>query len=344
MLALSLGLGVPPSPVRRRRPALATNVIMPEWGMAPETCRLARWLKAEGASVVQGEPLLEIETGKVTVEIEAPAPGTLASISAAEGDELAPGQVLALILAEGEAAPDVPPASAARRPTPAPPEGEQVAVGNVWRVMAERLTRSWSEAPHFYLVREVNTHALRTWRQERRRSGGGVPSVSDLLVHLCAAALVEHPRMNASWTDGTITLHPTVNIGLAVATDDGLIVPVIHGADRMSLEQITARRTEIVDLARSGELRPEDIAGGTFSITNLGMYGVDAFDAIVNPPQAAILAVGRIADRVVAVKGEPSVEPMMVLTLSVDHRAADGALAAPFLSTLASLIEQGPRP
>ena len=319
---------------------------MPDWGVDPETCRLARWLKAEGDPVVQGEPLVEVETGKVTVEVEAPASGTLAAISAAEGDDVALGQSLAIILAEGETLDetegDAPPVSAARRP--APSVGEQVAVGNVWRVMAERLTKSWAEVPHFYLVREVNTRALRTWRQERRRSGGGVPSVSDVLVRLCAAALVEHPRMNASWTDGTITLHPSVNIGLAVAIDDGLIVPVIHGVERMSLEQITARRTELVDLARSGKLRPEDIAGGTFSITNLGMYGVDAFDAIVNPPQAAILAVGRIADRVVAVQGKPSVQPMMTLTLSVDHRAADGARAAPFLDTLASLIEQGPRP
>ena len=318
---------------------------MPDWGIAPETCTLTRWLKAEGDSVVEGEPLVEIETGKVTVDVESPATGTLASITAAEGDDVGLGQTLALILAEGEAAPDVPPASPAGPPTPAPPEGEQAAVGNVWRVMAERLTRSWAEVPHFYLVREVNTSALRAWRQERRRSGGGVPSVSDVLVSLCAAALVEHPRMNASWTDGTITLHPSVNIGLAVAIDDGLIVPVIHGVERMSMEQITARRTELVERARSGTLRPEDIAGGTFSITNLGMYGVDSFDAIVNPPQAAILAVGRITDRVVAVKGEPSVQPMMTLTLSVDHRAADGARAAPFLDTLASLIEQqGHRP
>ena len=147
--------------------------------------------------------------------------------------------------------------------------------------------------------------------------------------------------MNASWTDGAITLHPSVNIGLAVAVDDGLIVPVIHGVEQMTLDGIAARRAELVDRARSGTLRPEDIAGGTFSITNLGMYGVDAFDAIVNPPQAAILAVGRISDRVVAVKGEPSVEPMMTLTLSVDHRAADGARAAPFLDTIASLIEKG---
>ncbi len=312
---------------------------MPDWGVAPETCTLARWLKAEGDPVVHGEPLVEIETGKVTVEVEAPASGTLASISAAEGDDLTLGQSLAVILAEGEAPSDIPPMQAAPPPAPA---GEQTSVGNVWRVMAERLTKSWAEVPHFYLVREVNTRAIRIWRQERRRSGASVPSVSDLLVRVSAAALVEHPRMNASWNDGTITLHPSVNIGLAVAIDDGLIVPVIHGVEQMSLEEITARRTELVERARSGKLRPEDIAGGTFSITNLGMYGVDAFDAIVNPPQAAILAVGRISDRVVAVKGEPSVEPMMTLTLSVDHRAADGATAAPFLNTIASHIDKGP--
>ena len=313
--------------------------------MTPETCTLARWLKAEGASVVEGEPLVEIETGKVSVALEAPASGTLASIAAAEGDDVALGQTLAFILAEGEAVPKPHRTRAPRKkPAPAAPRGEQVAVGQVWRVMAERLSRSWAEVPHFYLTREVNTRALRAWRQEQRRSGGGVPSVSDILVWACATALVKHPRMNSSWNDGTIIVHPSVNIGLAVATDDGLMVPVVHGVERMSMEQITARRMEMVDLARSGKLRPEDVAGGTFSITNLGMYGVDAFDAIVNPPQAAILAVGRILDRVVALKGEPSVEPMMMLTLSVDHRAADGALAAPFLGTLASLLEQAPHP
>ena len=320
---------------------LPTSVVMPDWGVDLETCRLARWLKAEGDRVVEGEPLAEIETGKVTVEVEAPASGTLTSLSAAEGDDVASGQSIALILAEGEAAPAVPPVGPAPRPAPSAPAGEQAPVGHVWRVMAERLSRSWAEVPHFYLVRDVNMSALRAWRQERRRSGGVVPSVSDVLVRVCATALVEHPRLNASWTDGTVTLHPSVNIGFAVAIDDGLMVPVIHGVERMSMEQITARRTELVERTQSGKLQPEDVAGGTFSITNLGMFGVDAFDAIVNPPQAAILSVGRIADRVVAVKGEPSVQPMMTLTLSVDHRVADGARAAAFLDTIASLIVKG---
>ena len=186
---------------------------MPDWGVDPETCRLARWLKAEGDPVVQGEPLVEVETGKVTVEVESPASGTLASISAAEGDDVALGQSLALIVAEGEAIPKVPRVSAAPRPVPSATAGEQAPVGHVWRVMAERLSRSWAEVPHFYLVRDVNTSALRARRQERRRSGGGVPSVSDVLVRASAAALVEHPRMNASWTDGAVTLHPSVNIG-----------------------------------------------------------------------------------------------------------------------------------
>ena len=240
--------------------------------MTPETCTLARWLKAEGASVVEGEPLVEIETGKVSVALEAPASGTLASIAAAEGDDVALGQTLAFILAEGEAVPTPHRTRAPRqKPATAAPRGEHVAGAPAWRGTPGRRARRRAEVPHFYLTREVNTRALRAWRQEQRRSGGGVPSVSDILVWACATALVKHPRMNSSWNDGTIIVHPSVNIGLAVATDDGLMVPVVHGVERMSMEQITARRMEMVDLARPGKLRPEDVAGGPFSITNPGM-------------------------------------------------------------------------
>ncbi|MDW8186334.1 MAG: 2-oxo acid dehydrogenase subunit E2, partial [Anaerolineae bacterium] len=129
-------------------------------------------------------------------------------------------------------------------------------------------------------------------------------------------------------------------IGLAVATDEGLVVPVIHHADRLALEEIAARRQELVERARSGRLRPEDVQGGTFTISNLGMYGVDAFMPVVNPPQAAILAVGQITERVVPVHGQPAVQPMLTLTLACDHRAVDGARAAQFLTTLAELIEE----
>jgi pyruvate dehydrogenase E2 component (dihydrolipoyllysine-residue acetyltransferase) len=155
-----------------------------------------------------------------------------------------------------------------------------------------------------------------------------------------AAALAQHPRVNVAWKDGGIAANADINVGLAVAIDDGLVVPVLHRADTLSLAEIAARREDLVSRAQAGKLRPPDIQGGSFTISNLGMYGVDAFDAIVNPPQAAILAVGRITDRVVAVNSQPAVAPTMVLTLSCDHRALDGARGARFLGDLADLVEE----
>jgi pyruvate dehydrogenase E2 component (dihydrolipoamide acetyltransferase) len=206
--------------------------------------------------------------------------------------------------------------------------------------MAERMTASWTTAPHFYLVREVNVSRLVTWRERASKQTGARITYTDLLVRIAAAALSLHPRVNASWRDGAIVQNSDVNIGLAVAIDDGLVVPVIHRADTLSLVEITARREDVVSRGQAGKLRPGDIQGGGFTISNLGMYGVDAFNAIVNPPQAAILAVGRIADRVVAVNGQAVVQPTMVLTLSCDHRALDGARGAQFLGALAELIEE----
>ena len=213
-------------------------------------------------------------------------------------------------------------------------------VGTVWRIMAERMTTSWTTAPHFYLVREVNVSRLVSWLDTARRQTGAHITYTDLLVKLVAAALSQHPRANASWKDATIVQNADINIGLAVAIDDGLVVPVIHRADTLRLAEIAARREDVVSRAQAGKLRPADIQGGGFTISNLGMYGVDAFNAIVNPPQAAILAVGRIADRVVAVDGQPAVRPTMVLTLSCDHRALDGARGAQFIGAVADLIEE----
>jgi pyruvate dehydrogenase E2 component (dihydrolipoamide acetyltransferase) len=206
--------------------------------------------------------------------------------------------------------------------------------------MAERMTASWTTAPHFYLVREVNVSRLVSWRERAGKATGARITYTDLLVRLVVAALARHPRVNASWKDGAIVQNAEINIGLAVAIDDGLVVPVIHRADTLSLLEIAARREDLVSRGQGGKLRRADIQGGGFTISNLGMYGVDAFNAIVNPSQAAILAVGRIADRVVAVNGQPAVQPTMVLTLSCDHRALDGVRGAQFLGALAELIEE----
>jgi pyruvate dehydrogenase E2 component (dihydrolipoamide acetyltransferase) len=209
-------------------------------------------------------------------------------------------------------------------------------------MMAERVTQAWTTIPHFYLLREANAAALVAWRASAQPRLSAKLTVTDLLIKLVAAALRQHPRLNASWQAGearAILLNPDINVGLAVAVDDGLVVPVIHQADRLGLAELAGRRAELAARAQAGKLSPADLSGGTFTVSNLGMYGVDAFTAIVNPPQAAILAVGRIADRVVPLDGQPAVQPMLTLSLSCDHRVVDGARAAQFLQTLAELVE-----
>jgi pyruvate dehydrogenase E2 component (dihydrolipoamide acetyltransferase) len=217
----------------------------------------------------------------------------------------------------------------------------ELEVSSAWRTMARRMGANWSEVPHFYLSRELDATRLNGWRDAaRKRPGYERVTHTDLLVKIAAAALAEHPRVNASWQDGRLVAPGAVNVGIAVATDDTLVVPVVHAADRLELREIAERRADLVARARARKLTLADLEGGTFTISNLGMFGVDAFGAIVNAPQAAILAVGRIADRVVAVDGAPAVRPTFVLTLSLDHRAIDGAMGARFLDTLVALVEE----
>jgi pyruvate dehydrogenase E2 component (dihydrolipoamide acetyltransferase) len=224
------------------------------------------------------------------------------------------------------------------------------------RLMAERTTQSWTTVPHFFVVREVDAGALNEARQKLgseieklrieesriEQSHGLKLTHTDLLVALVARVLQKHSRMNASWTGDGVRANAEINIGLAMAVDDGVVAPVIHNANKSALGEIAVQRRDLAERARGGKLRPSDIAGGTFTISNLGMFGVDAFTAIIIPPQAAILAVGAIADRVVPVgvgpDARPGVRPMMTLTLSSDHRVVDGARAAEFLRDLVEAI------
>ncbi len=216
----------------------------------------------------------------------------------------------------------------------------------VSRLMAERTTQSWTTIPHFFVTREVDAGALNQAREklgpEIERSQGVKLTHTDLLAALVARVLMKHSRMNASWTGGGVHTHAEINVGLAMAVDDGVVAPVIHNAHLAALGAIAVQRRDLAERARTGKLRPADLAGGTFTISNLGMFGVDAFTAIIIPPQAAILAVGRIADRVVAVgagsDARPGIRPMMTLTLSSDHRVVDGARAAEFLRDLVEAI------
>jgi pyruvate dehydrogenase E2 component (dihydrolipoamide acetyltransferase) len=210
------------------------------------------------------------------------------------------------------------------------------------RLMAERTTESWRTIPHFFLTRDVDARALIDTRRELlpeiEKTRGVKLTYSDLLVALVARVLSKHPRMNARWTGNSVRENAEINIGFAVAVDDGVVAPVIRNADKASLADVAAQRRELTERARSSKLRSSDVAGGTFTITNLGMFGVEAFTAIIIPPQAAILAVGAIAERVVAVDDRPTVRPMMSLTLSSDHRVVDGARSAEFLARLAQAI------
>jgi pyruvate dehydrogenase E2 component (dihydrolipoamide acetyltransferase) len=382
---------------------MPTEVIMPALGMAQETGKLVRWIKNEGDTVTKGEPLMEIETDKVTVEIEAPANGVLGGISAAEGEDIPVGRAVAYVLAAGEDLPQVvavPAAAPVQSAAPAvapttngssttvEPSGRRVlaspkarrlarehglriedlkgtgphgaiqaadvvaqdaprvasaqpVTSNAWKTMADRMQQSWRDVPHFFLERELDATRLNSWRDMiRRRPGYEKVTHTDLLIVVCAAALVEHPRVNATWRDGAVQYQDSINVGIAVATEESLIVPVVHGADRLELKAVAQSRGDLVARARDRKLRPADVSDGTFTISNLGMFGVDAFHAIVNTPQAAILAVGRILDRIVAVDGEPAVRPTMTVSLSFDHRVVDGAEGARFLDTLAALVEE----
>jgi pyruvate dehydrogenase E2 component (dihydrolipoamide acetyltransferase) len=402
---------------------MAFSVVMPALEMAQETGKLIAWRKQEGDRVTKGEILLEIETDKAVMEIEAQADGLLAGVKASAGEDIPVGQIIAWIVAPGEAVPaedagrnaaptaratstkvETPAAPAVRSASAASatatakispkarrlakelgvdisqvrgsgPGGEILASDvqaasastgspstnpasvasspaagtletptSIGRLMAERTTQGWTTVPHFFVSRDVDASALNRLREnavtEIERAHGVRVTHTDLLVALVAKTLLKHRRLNASWTAEGIRLHQRVNVGVAIAVNDGVVAAVIRNAQSAALAEIAQQRHDIADRARAGKLRPTDIADATFTISNLGMFKVDAFSAIITPPQAAILAIGAIADRVVAVEGKPEVRPTMTLTLSADHRVADGARAAMFLADLVDAIRR----
>jgi pyruvate dehydrogenase E2 component (dihydrolipoamide acetyltransferase) len=394
---------------------MAFSVVMPALEMAQETGKLIAWRKKEGDRVTKGEPLLEIETDKAVMEVEAPADGVLAGITGSVGSDIPVGQTIAWIVAPGEkppaekdaatAAPAVrgkteshTTAAAAASPQSAAapgarispkarrlakelgvdiagvrgsgPGGEILASDiqaatmpdissgtaassksaslevptTIGRLMAERTTQSWTTVPHFFVTREVEATALNEYRQklvaEIERTHHIRITHTDLLVALTSRVLLKHPRLNSSFTAEGIRIYEHVNMGVAIAVDDGVVAPVIPNSHTANLAEIATLRRGVAERARAGKLRPADIADATFTISNLGMYNVDRFTAIIIPPQAAILAIGSIADHVVALDGKPAVRSTMTLTLSCDHRASDGARAAMFLNDLAEAIRE----
>ena len=395
---------------------MAVEIVMPAVEMAQDSGILVRWLKAEGEFVKQGEPVMEIETDKTVFEFEAPGSGTLANVSAKEGDEIPVGQVVAVLLAEGESAPEG--AAAAPQSVAAPvaesrasadgsaqaqPQAAQPGVGKLplaspkarrlakeagislasvrgsgpegavltadvaqqggaaaapsiarkeyeviplkgkRRIIAQRMQQSAQAAPHISLSLSVDVGELqrlveRLSSQVESKTGAPL-KMTPVLAKVTAAALEKHPRLNAHFVDEEIHQYSAIHLGIAVALDDGLIVPVIRDVGGKKLTDVHIEMQDLLSRARSGRLRPEEIKGGTFTVSNLGMFGVEQFTSIVNPPEIGILSVGAIADRAVKANGQIALRPMMQVTVNVDHRAVDGAVAADFLKTLKSLLE-----
>jgi pyruvate dehydrogenase E2 component (dihydrolipoamide acetyltransferase) len=399
-------------------PTMAISVVMPALEMAQDTGKLVSWRKKEGEAVAKGEILLEVETDKAVVEVEAQAEGILGGVKAQPGDVIPVGHTIAWLLGPGESVPagDAPtqaaadaarPASASSSaaaqapkaaPAGAPSDGRQVRISpkarrlakennidiatlrgsgpdgeilaadilaaasapaaaasatpaagageeklsSIGRLMAERTTQSWTTVPHFFVTRELDASALNYARGELLRdiekSLGVRPTHTDVLVALVARTLAKHPRVNGTWTGTGIRLNPEINVAVAMAVDDGVVTAVIRNAAKLGVGEIAVQRRDLTERARANRLRPEDLSGATFTISNLGMHHVDSFTAIIVQPQAGILAVSAIKDRVVAVDGHPAVRPMMSLTLSSDHRVVDGARAAAFMHDLVGML------
>jgi len=399
---------------------MAAEVKLPRLGQGMESGTIVKWLKAEGDAVTKGEPLYELDTDKVTQEVEAEAAGVLLKIAVAEG-EVPVGTTIAFIGEKGETVPEVsgngkveataeapkqeaklapeaPAPAAAPEAAPAPhkegerikasplarriarergidlgsirgtgPEGriiaedidraaaaparpavpaalpagevESVPLTSIRRTIARRLTEAWT-VPVFQLQISADMERANAVVAAARELHPEVKvSVTDLLTKVCASALARHPEVNVSFTGEALLRHPNANVGIAVAAPQGLVVPVIEGAERLSLAEIAAIRADLVDRSRNQKLTAHDMEGGTFTISNLGMFGVESFIAVLNPPQAAILAVGATEDRPVARDGGVVVRPTMTMTLTVDHRAVDGAPAADFLRTVKAMLE-----
>ena len=230
--------------------------------------------------------------------------------------------------------------------TPAQPAAapyQEVTLSQMRKTIARRLTASMQEAPHFYLTRAVSMEAAATWREKLNALSPHKISFNDLIIKAVAMALRKHPYLNAAWMGEHIRLYQEIHIGFAVAVEEGLIVPVLRHADRKGLSEIAAETVLLAQKARERKLAPEEYTGSTFSISNLGMFGIEEFTAVINPPEAAILAIGAIQPTPVVKDGQVVVERRMRVTLSCDHRVVDGATGAAFLETFTQLLEEPAR-
>ena len=409
-------------------------VYLPKFDPQHVESRILSWLASEGDAVLEGDPICEVETDKVNMEVEAPASGALAGVVFAEGQTAPAATVIAYVLLAGETQADLPPApdkhaaDLASRVVETPPEpaispvarrmaeaenldlrsvsgsgpggrivkrdleplnggrvratpaarrlarangidpgsiqgsgprgrvqaadilkaGDAVAdagdrrfrLTGVRARIAENMTASYQTAPHIVVETRADMTQIEALRREVKATGENL-SMTAALIRVCAWALKRHPRLNATIDGDVVTEHTAVHIGFAAALDGGLVAPVIHGADGLTLSMTAARLRDLSNRARNGTLQPADLRGGTFTISNLGMFGVSRFTAIINPPQVAILAVGQaIREFVPDENDQPRIRPMATLALSVDHRVVDGADAARFLQDLRGALER----
>jgi pyruvate dehydrogenase E2 component (dihydrolipoamide acetyltransferase) len=418
------------------------EIIMPKMGDAMTEGKVVRWYKNAGDAVKKGEPVLEIETDKVNLDLEAEQDGTLADVAAEAGKMVEVGGVLATILGAGEKA--APKKEVAAEPAPArravdkkdsvkhstgeygeaidmkaprvdrtsatsnaapatggdngrrrssplarkmarelgvkieqvqgsgpggrivandiknfkpseaapqkakapslPPmqqlETKEIPLTAMRRTIAKRLAESTGPIPHFYLTAEYDVTNLLSLREQLNEIADIKTSVNDFIVRAAALALRHHPDVNASWGDDAITQHGEVHIGIAVSTPEGLITPVVRNADQKSVTDISNEVRTLADKAKNRKLTPNDYQGSTFTISNLGAWGIDEFTAIINPPNVAILAIGAASAQPVVIDRQIVIRDRMKVTMSCDHRVVDGALGAEYLRTLRSYIEQ----
>lgn len=394
---------------------MATEIVMPRLSDSMEEGMVLQWLVAEGDTVVEGQPLVEVETDKASVTYESEVDGTVLSIGVQAGDSAPVGAVIAVVGTPGEAfaAPVAGHAAAAgqaqltasaapvttaigrvkasplarriaaelgvdlaalvgsgpqgrviradveRSAAAASPAGNGVpaaaanatdarAKGDTTRrpltrmqqTIARRMAESRATVPDFELRAEVDMAELVTLREQLRAATEQLPSYNDFIVKAVALALREFPRVNGSYRDAELEEHSRINVGIAVAAEDALVVPTIFDADRKSVGAIASASRELAAKVRDGSVTPAELAGGTFSVSNLGMFGVDSFSAVVNAPQAAILAVGSLRPRpVVAEDGSLVARPTINLSLACDHRILYGADGARFLARVRELLQ-----
>ncbi|MFN3477172.1 MAG: dihydrolipoamide acetyltransferase family protein [Candidatus Methylomirabilales bacterium] len=379
---------------------MTTEVVMPKMGYDMTEGKILRWRKQEGEEVKRGEVIAEIETGKVDIEVEAFSSGILKRILAREGEVVPVGQVIALIAAPGEAAPEIkaPAVEAAERilasplarklaeehgidlrlvkgtgpggritkedieaylkareAVPTVPKPEVVApvevapeveyeerpLSRMRQTIARRMAESKRTIPHFEITVDIDmAEALKLRKALNEVLEGVKITVTDLIVKAAALALKKHPELNSSYAGDKARLYKRINIGIAVALEEGLVTPVVTDCDKKPLQEIAREAHEKAERARAGKLKPEDVVQGTFTVSNLGMFDVEEFTAIINPPEAAILAVGGVEKRPVVKEGEIVISDRMKVTLGIDHRVVDGAQAARFLQTFKQLMEQ----